>query len=174
MLSFHYDNLVWPQATLHHSHILHFRTCLDETLFHRRIGLHHEDERAAFLYGNGFRRHCHGIFAHVEQHSHVSELARKKFPLRIRHLCSHGESTRLGIHERVCEIHEALIFVLRFICQCDSHIRIPVTVRILLPEVHVPGLGLLIVEVGHLEFHGHGVALYDIGQKRLRTGTHHL
>ena len=46
------------------------------------------------------------------------------------------------------------------------------TVRILLSEVHVPGLGLLIVEVGHLEFHGHGVALYDIGQKRLRSGTH--
>ena len=46
------------------------------------------------------------------------------------------------------------------------------TARILLSEVHIPGLGLLVIQVCHLEFHQNGITLDNIGQKRLRARTH--
>ena len=78
VLSFHDNDFIGSQAALDHGDIPHFRSRLDKAFLHGTVTLDHEDERSAFLYGNGLRRHCDSIFPYIQQHLHVGELSGKQ------------------------------------------------------------------------------------------------
>ena len=91
VLPFHHNDLSGIEATLHDSRVLHFRSCLDETLLHDAVMFQHEYERAALFDDDGLGRHRHSVLPHVQKDFNVGELTRQEFTVRVRHLGAYRE-----------------------------------------------------------------------------------
>ena len=167
MISFAYYAFSGCKPALHHNLIVELRSKLYETAFCRRIAPHHIDESPTFLYYECLLGHNGGIFTYIKEGVNLCKLTRKKHMVRIRHFRTHRERACLWAYLRLCEIHQALIWICAVVRQRNRDIRLPRPQRVTLSQNDVTFLAFKIVKRSHTEVNKHRVALYNGSQERL-------
>ena len=171
VIAFDDDIFIRGKSSFDDEVIARFRTRFHETLLHDAVPAHDEDIGAALLDNQGLLGNHDRPFEHVEQQFDLSELSGEQDMVGIGHLGPHGEGTRLGIDQRIGEIDQSPIGILRPVGQRDRNIGVPLAGRILMAQIDVTGLATQVIQRGHTEIDPHRIALYHGGQQRLAART---
>ena len=125
MVALYHNLLSGKQASLDHGLVADFRSGLHETLLSHAVIPQDKYIRPALLYHQSLGRDGHCVLADIQKQCHICELSREKLSVGIRDLGTDCKCPGLGIHLRICEIHQSPVFIYTLVRQCDSHIRIP-------------------------------------------------
>ena len=160
MVSFGNNHFPGSDTSFYHYIVLEFGAEFDKTSLYSGVFAHDINIGSAFFDNNRFQRNDIGIFSYVKQKFYFGKLSRKQYLFRIRHFCTYGESTCLGIDLRFCKIDITFVRINSIISQSNRDIRLPRAGRILTAYLYIALFAFKIVQCGHAEIYQYRITFY--------------
>ena len=172
MISSSHNIFAGYNTTFYHDIVTELRSQLYETTFNRRVTTHNENMCSTFLDHQSLLRYNGSMLAYIKQYTYFSELTRKQYTIRIGHLSTNRECTRLGIDLRFSKIYNTFIYIGAVIRQGNGNSRLPGAARIFLTYDNITFFTFQIIQCCHTKIHQYGVTLYNRSQQGLSTSTY--